>query len=77
MNTYNLILLQTMDLNLENLDSFIENGIKKPNIPGLGIGIVQDGKTVYLKGFGYSVYSRIIFVLSTMVFLIVILSIFV
>lgn len=36
------------------VDSVIENYMKKGSIPGLYIGIIKEGKTVYEKGFGYA-----------------------
>jgi CubicO group peptidase (beta-lactamase class C family) len=36
----------------DSLDSYINNGIKKWNIPGLAIVIVKDGKVVLMKGYG-------------------------
>ena len=34
------------------LDSFIQTGMQKWKVPGLAVGIVQNGQTVYVKGFG-------------------------
>src|ERR1700690_2162755 len=36
----------------DSLDSYISNGIKQWNIPGLAIVIVKDGKIVVMKGYG-------------------------
>ncbi|MDE3235265.1 MAG: serine hydrolase [Bacteroidota bacterium] len=36
----------------DNLDSYIQQGIKDWNIPGLAIAIVKDGKVVVMKGYG-------------------------
>ncbi|GEO07664.1 serine hydrolase [Segetibacter aerophilus] len=36
----------------DSLDSYINQGLKDWNIPGLSIAIVKDGKTVVMKGFG-------------------------
>lgn len=36
----------------DSLDSYIQQGLKDWNIPGLAIAIVKDGKVVVMKGFG-------------------------
>ncbi|MEJ7683156.1 MAG: serine hydrolase [Segetibacter sp.] len=36
----------------DSLDSYINQGLKDWNIPGLAIAIVKDGKTVVMKGYG-------------------------
>jgi CubicO group peptidase (beta-lactamase class C family) len=36
----------------DSLDSYIKQGLKDWNIPGLSIAIVKDGKTVVMKGYG-------------------------
>ena len=36
----------------DSIDSYINNGIKKWDIPGLAIVIVKDGKVVLMKGYG-------------------------
>src|SRR5436190_23163656 len=36
----------------DSLDSYILQGIKDWNIPGLAIAIVKDGKVVVMKGYG-------------------------
>lgn len=36
----------------DSLDSYINEGLKNWNIPGLSIAIVKDGKTVVMKGYG-------------------------
>ncbi len=38
---------------LEGLDLTIEKALKDFNIPGLSVGIVVDGHTVWLKGYGF------------------------
>ena len=43
-----------MDLYLEGLEEFLEVGMIKRKIPGLGIGIIKDGSILYNKGFGYA-----------------------
>ncbi|GEK09467.1 serine hydrolase [Pseudoalteromonas peptidolytica] len=39
-------------LNLQDVESAVEEAMKRFNIPGLAIGIVEDGKVVMTKGFG-------------------------
>ena len=36
----------------DSIDTYINNGIKQWNIPGLAIVIVKDGKVVIMKGYG-------------------------
>lgn len=36
------------------VDSLVNEEIKKKNIPGLSVAIVNDGKIVHLKGYGFS-----------------------
>lgn len=36
----------------DSLDSYIKNGMKQWNVPGLAIVIVKDGKIVVMKGYG-------------------------
>ena len=36
----------------DSLDSYIQQGMKDWNIPGLAIAIVKDGKVVSMKGYG-------------------------
>ena len=43
----------TTILSLEGLDQFVMQVQRNWSAPGIAIGIVQDGKTIYLKGFGY------------------------
>lgn len=38
----------------DSLETYIKQGLKDWNIPGLAISIVKDGKTVVMKGFGLS-----------------------
>ncbi len=37
---------------INDIDSYIRTGLSQINIPGLGVAIIEDGKTVYQKGFG-------------------------
>ncbi|MFC2161128.1 serine hydrolase [Acidobacteriota bacterium] len=39
---------------IKKLRSFINEELKKWNVPGLSIGIVKDGKAVFAEGFGYA-----------------------
>ena len=36
----------------DSLDSYIQQGLKDWNIPGLAIAIIKDGKIVVMKGYG-------------------------
>lgn len=38
----------------KNLDELIQNTIKTFDVPGMSVGIIKDGKTIYAKGFGVS-----------------------
>jgi len=38
---------------LDGLDDFISGAMKDWKVPGLAITVVQDGKVVLLKGYGY------------------------
>ena len=38
----------------KKLDELIQNTIKTFDVPGMSVGIIKDGKTVYAKGFGVS-----------------------
>ena len=39
-------------MNLNNLDKTIRQLMRKRNTPGMAIGIIKDGETLYSKGFG-------------------------
>ncbi|MES1250033.1 MAG: serine hydrolase domain-containing protein, partial [Chitinophaga rupis] len=43
---------QTPAFITDSLDSYIRQGLKDWNIPGLAVVIVKDGKVAYMKGFG-------------------------
>jgi len=45
-------------LNTAELDAYIIQGMADFDIPGLSIGIIKDGKTVFLKGFGTREYGK-------------------
>ena len=52
-----IILISVFDasaqrLSLDTLDPFIHRLMNDFDIPGLSIGIVQDGSMIYTKGFG-------------------------
>ncbi|HPZ24732.1 MAG TPA: serine hydrolase domain-containing protein, partial [Kaistella sp.] len=38
----------------KKLDELIQNTLKTFDVPGISVGIIKDGKTVYAKGFGVS-----------------------
>ena len=38
---------------LKGFDQFVEEELKKWNVPGVALGIVKDGELVYAKGYGY------------------------
>lgn len=46
------MLAQTPAFITDSLDSYIQQGLKDWNVPGLAVVIVKDGKVVYIKGFG-------------------------
>ena len=39
-------------MNLNNLDKIIRQLMRKRNTPGMAMGIIKDGETLYSKGFG-------------------------
>lgn len=43
---------QTPSFITDSLDSYIQQGLKDWNLPGLAIAIVKDGKTIVMKGYG-------------------------
>ncbi|MGV9003559.1 serine hydrolase [Flavobacterium sp.] len=43
---------------LIGLDKEMAKNLKDWNIPGLGIGIIKNGKLVYVKGYGYRDYEK-------------------
>ncbi|GAG98981.1 unnamed protein product [marine sediment metagenome] len=42
---------------IQNLNSDIEENMKKHNIPGLTISLVTADKIIWIKGFGYKILS--------------------
>ena len=36
----------------DSLDLYVKNGLKKWNIPGAAIAVIQDGKIILTKGYG-------------------------
>ncbi len=49
---HNILLAQTPSFISNNINKYIEQGIKDFNIPGLAIAIIKDGKPVLMKGYG-------------------------
>ncbi|MDE3253227.1 MAG: serine hydrolase [Bacteroidota bacterium] len=47
-----VLFAQTPKFIADSLESYIRKGMKDWQIPGLAIAIVQDGKTIFMKGFG-------------------------
>lgn len=43
---------------LKGFDKEMEANLKKWNIPGVGVGIVKNGKLVFVKGYGYRDYEK-------------------
>jgi CubicO group peptidase (beta-lactamase class C family) len=43
---------ETPKIDTEKIDKYIETAMKDGHIPGLSLGIVQEDKVVYLKGYG-------------------------
>jgi len=40
------------------LDSLISEGVRAQHVPGLAVGVVQDGRLVYARGYGHAVMNR-------------------
>jgi CubicO group peptidase (beta-lactamase class C family) len=36
----------------KNIDTYIEESMKRWNIPGMSVAVIEDGKVTYMKGFG-------------------------
>ena len=36
----------------KKMDELIQNTLKNFDVPGISVGVIKDGKTVYAKGFG-------------------------
>ncbi|MBP7173981.1 MAG: serine hydrolase [Cloacibacterium sp.] len=47
-----VVLVSHAQIPEEKLDALIQNTIKTFDVPGMSVGILKDGKTVYSKGFG-------------------------
>ena len=47
-------LLSFSQIEEKKLDELIQNTLKTFDVPGISVGIIKDGKTVYAKGFGVS-----------------------
>ncbi|MBT6764665.1 MAG: beta-lactamase family protein, partial [Prolixibacteraceae bacterium] len=50
--------LVAQNVDLEKLDSYIEKTAKEWGIPGMSVGIVQDGEIVFSKGYGVLEVSK-------------------
>ena len=44
---------QTVDERLQGFDQWVESVMAEWKVPGLGVAIVEDGKTVFAKGYGW------------------------
>jgi CubicO group peptidase (beta-lactamase class C family) len=44
---------ESVSSKLQGLDALADRAMKEWKVPGLGIAVVQDGKVVYAKGYGY------------------------
>ena len=44
---------QTPDPRLQGFDQWVESVMAEWKVPGLGVAIVEDGKTVFAKGYGW------------------------
>ena len=44
---------QTVDERLDGFDEWVESIMKEWKVPGLGVAIVEDGKTVFARGYGW------------------------
>ena len=44
---------QTTDPRLDGFDQYIESVMAEWKVPGLGVAIVEDGETVFAKGYGW------------------------
>ncbi len=44
---------QTVDERLDGFDPWVESIMQEWKVPGLGVAIVEDGKTVFAKGYGW------------------------
>ncbi|HCN12749.1 MAG TPA: serine hydrolase [Chryseobacterium sp.] len=47
-------LLSFSQIEEKKIDELIQNTLKTFDVPGISVGIIKDGKTVYAKGFGVS-----------------------
>jgi Beta-lactamase class C and other penicillin binding proteins len=57
---FSLVYAQNKDIQkkLRPFDKEMEKIMKDWNIPGVGVGIVKDGKLVFVKGYGYRDYAK-------------------
>ena len=44
---------QTLPRSFNGLDAYVNNVMKEWHVPGLALGVIQDGRTVLLKGYGF------------------------
>ena len=49
---------QAQDKKLKQLDSYLKASFEQWHMPGMAVAVVQDGKIVYQKGFGYLDWSK-------------------
>jgi CubicO group peptidase (beta-lactamase class C family) len=49
---------KTIDERLAGFDAYMAKALEDWNAPGLGVGIVVDGKLVFAKGYGYRDYGK-------------------
>lgn len=56
----NIICAQDVDIQkkLVGFDKEMEKNLKDWNMPGVGVGIVKNGKLVFVKGYGYRDYEK-------------------
>src|SRR5438105_3418644 len=48
----------SIDSRLQGFDAYMAQVLKDWNVPGIGVGIVEKGKLVFAKGYGYRDYAR-------------------
>ncbi|MCY3930626.1 MAG: hypothetical protein OXH70_02795 [Acidobacteria bacterium] len=44
---------QSVEERLQGFDEWVESVMTEWKVPGLGVAIVEDGKTVYARGYGW------------------------
>ena len=45
--------ISAQDLSMKKVEEYIKSSMEKYSVPGAAVGIIKDGKTVYMKGFGF------------------------